>query len=219
MRSTKARKIDRPRTPTGEQFSAYEGAFNYFNEALFGGKLSPLMLNFSRKAQSKGFYCPGAWRRGMKEAAVAELSLNPDVLDRPARDALSTLVHEMCHHWQFCFGKPSRRGYHNKEWATKMIEIGLHPSDTGAPGGNTVGQHMTHYIVDGAPFDRSFSAIPQEILLPWTSAGSMEAAKKKRQARQKTSYACPVCEAKVWGKPGLSILCGECQEPFDEETA
>lgn len=219
MGSTKARRAPRARTPTGEQFSAYEGAFDYFNKALFAGTLLPLMLNFSRKAQSKGFYCPGMWHRGMKETAVAELSLNPDVLDRPARDALSTLVHEMSHHWQFCFGKPSRRGYHNKEWAAKMIEIGLHPSDTGEPGGDTVGQHMTHYIVEGGAFDRAFSAIPQHILLPWTSAGSLERAKKKRQARQKTSYACPVCEAKVWGKPGLSLICGECQEPFDEETA
>jgi predicted SprT family Zn-dependent metalloprotease len=175
------------------------------------------MLNFSRKAQTRGFYCPDLWRNGAKEEAVAELSLNPDVLDRPPRDALSTLVHEMCHHWQFSFGRPSRRGYHNKEWAGKMVEIGLHPSDTGEPGGATVGQRMTHYIIDGGPFDRSFSAMPPEILLPWTSAASLEATKKKRQARKKTPYTCPVCEAKVWGKPQLSIICGECQEPMEEE--
>jgi len=46
MGSTKARRALRARTPTGEQFSAYEGAFDYFNKVLFAGTLLPLMLNF-----------------------------------------------------------------------------------------------------------------------------------------------------------------------------
>lgn len=213
----KPRKRRKQATPTSEQFFAYEAAFNYFNQVLFANELGPLMLNFSRKARSRGFYFPGAWRRG-KDNSVAELSLNPDVLDRPPRDSLSTLVHEMVHHWQFSFGTPSRRGYHNKEWAAKMIEMGLHPSDTGEPGGNIVGQQMTHYIVEDAPFDRAFAAMPPEVLLPWTSAAGTQATKKKRQARRKTAYNCPSCDAKVWGKPSLSILCGECGEPFEENA-
>ena len=218
MGSRKTKGKRRGTTPTDEQFSAYEGAFNYFNQILFEGQLAPLMLNFSRRANSRGFYFPEAWRRG-KDQAVAELSLNPDVLDRPPRDSLSTLVHEMVHHWQFSHGIPSRRGYHNKEWAAKMMEVGLHPSHTGEPGGDTVGQHMTHYIVEGGPFDRAFLAIPPEILLPWTSAGGTQEAKKKKQkTRQKTAYACPGCEAKVWGKPDLFILCGHCEERLEEET-
>jgi hypothetical protein len=49
----------------------------------------------------------------------------------------------------------------------------------------------------------------------------MEGATKKRQqqTRQKTAYTCPGCEAKVWGKPNLFILCGDCEERFEEETA
>lgn len=27
-------------------------------------------------------------------------------------------------------------------------------------------------------------------------------------------YSCPTCEVNVWGKPELTILCGECSEPF-----
>jgi hypothetical protein len=65
------------RTPTREQFRAYEAAFDYFNRELFDGKLPPVMLNFSRKARSNGFYCPAAWLRGEGEA-VAEISSKPD---------------------------------------------------------------------------------------------------------------------------------------------
>jgi predicted SprT family Zn-dependent metalloprotease len=209
VRNTKAK------TPTLEQFAAYQGAFDYFNARLFDGKLPALMLNFSRKAKSLGFYCPALWLRGSGQEA-AELSLNPDLLNRGPRDAVSTLVHEMCHHWQSTFGTPSRRGYHNREWANKMIEVGLHPSHTGQPGGNIVGQHMGHFIVEGGPFDRLFAAMPPDVLLPWTAAGSLEAEKKKKLTQQKTAYRCPACEAKVWGKPGLSVLCGDCDERFEE---
>jgi hypothetical protein len=48
---------------------------------------------------------------------------------------LSTLVHEQAHLWQHHFGKPGRGRYHNREWAAKMVEIGLIPSATGEPGG------------------------------------------------------------------------------------
>ena len=40
----------------------------------------------------------------------------------------------MTHLEQAHFGKPSRNGYHNKEWADLMERVGLMPSDTGAPG-------------------------------------------------------------------------------------
>jgi hypothetical protein len=41
----------------------------------------------------------------------------------------------MAHLWQWEFGSPYKNGYHNTEWAGKMIEIGLMPSDTGLPNG------------------------------------------------------------------------------------
>jgi hypothetical protein len=58
---------------------------------------------------------------------------------------LSTLVHEMVHVWQQHCGTPSKRGYHNKEWATKMKSVGPQPSSTGMVGGKETGQRMSHY--------------------------------------------------------------------------
>ena len=42
----------------------------------------------------------------------------------------------MTHHWQQCFGSPSRNGYHNMQWARKMVEVGLMPSATGTLAAN-----------------------------------------------------------------------------------
>ena len=109
----------KPATPTRVQFNAYEQMFAYFNRTLFGGELPPVILNFSRKTRTYGFFAPERWQ---KDGEVKdEISLNPAWLTRPALEVSSTLVHEMCHLWQWHFGTPSRRGYHNAEWASKML--------------------------------------------------------------------------------------------------
>jgi hypothetical protein len=130
----------------------------------------------------------------------------------------------MVHLWQQEFGTPSRRAYHNKEWAHKMEIVGLIPSHTGEPGGNRTGQNMTHYIEDGGGFERAFEAMPVEYLLPFTaleytgaSSGGRGAGKAKKKDLSKLKYTCPICEAHVWGKVGLYIKCGDCGEAFECE--
>jgi hypothetical protein len=58
----------------------------------------------------------------------------------------------MVHCWQHCFGTPGRDYYHNREWADKMIIIGLMPSSTGEIGGRITGQVMGDYIIEGGKF-------------------------------------------------------------------
>jgi hypothetical protein len=112
--------------PTNSQFSAYRQMWDYFNVMLFAGILRPVILNFSRAANSLGFFAPLRWQHGAG-ATTHEISLNPVYLKRRSpRDVASTLVHEMAHLWQQEHGTPGRRGYHNEEWARKMDELGLH---------------------------------------------------------------------------------------------
>jgi hypothetical protein len=135
------------------------------------------------------------------------LALNPDAFEgRSDMEILSTLVHEMCHCWQEAFGKPSRRGYHNREWADKMIAIGLMPSDTGEPDGRQTGQRVTHYILDEGPFAQAATALLRDgYRLHWQSSG------RARPGHQsKLKYSCPVCGQNVWGKPGVLVYCAAC---------
>ena len=123
----------------------------------------------------------------------------------------------MIHAWQQEYGAPSRRGYHNREWADKMEAVGLMPSDTAAPGGARVGQSVSHYIIEGGPFARAFERMPAECLLPWQS---WEPTKGKRPGTpiSKLKYTCPSCAVNVWGKPGLNIRCGDCDETMEAEA-
>lgn len=221
--------------PTREQFDAYRGMFGYFNEALFAGTLPEVVLNFSRHARTNGFFAPERWQHASSAARSHEISLNPDTLmERDPRSVASTLVHEMVHLWQHVHGKPSRKSYHDRQWASKMEAVGLIPSNTGAPGGKRVGSKMTHYIEEGGPFARAYEAMPEAMALPWRSspvaasrprrggnggAGEPDPTggepSAKRRDPSKLKYTCPGCCANVWGKPGLNLHCGDCNgEPF-----
>jgi SprT-like family len=211
------RPIEQPPlpSPTGEQFAAYQALAHYFNEQLFGGSLPPIFLNFSRKGRrTRGFFAPNRWEKA--DATTHEISLNPQLLkERSPIETAATLVHELCHLWQFSFGNPSRAGYHNREWADKMEAVGLMPSHTGAVGGHRTGQQMTHYILPGGPFEQAFQALPPEYLLPWVSGEPVIPARPRRPSKIK--YTCAGCRTKVWGKPGLSLLCPACNLPFTPE--
>jgi predicted SprT family Zn-dependent metalloprotease len=173
-----------------------------------------------RKAKSYGYFANDRFgHRRDQEVSTDELALNPDAFaGRSDKEILSTLVHEMCHLWQHHFGRPSRAGYHNKEWAEKMLEVGLIPSDTGAPGGKQTGQHVTHYIRTGGPFDRAADELfDTSFRLNWQSAAFGQQQGGRRGRISKVKYQCPSCGQNAWAKPGAALMCAECMENMEAE--
>ena len=138
-----------------------------------------------------------------------EIALNPAHFQgRTTEEILSTLVHEMVHQWQAWFGKPSRSGYHNKEWADKMESVGLMPSDTGQPGGRRTGQKVTHYIVAGGSFER----VTADLIASGFAIELVEFTSKPQPKKRdsKTRYQCPGCHTKAWAKPDVKLTCDDC---------
>ncbi len=203
---------------TREEYAGFDGAYEWFNRKLFGGKLPPCLITLQRKARSHGYFANERFgHRSDREQRTDELALNPDTfVGRSDKEILSTLVHEMCHCWQQHFGKPSRTGYHNRQWAAKMIEVGLIPSDTGLEGGKQTGQHMTHYIVDGGVFDLvADQLLATDFRLNWQSAAEGRRARPK--GKSKVKYTCPSCGQNAWAKPDAALVCGECMEAMEAQ--
>ena len=199
--------------PTTNQYANLQLAYAYFNEKLFLGQLSDCLLVFGRDQKNcYGYFHAEQWQDANGKKKIHMISLTPMHLSRGLEATFATLVHEMCHLWQQDFGKPSKNGYHNKEWAEKMEEIGLIPTDNGKEDGKKTGPKVTHLIDAGGAFSRTFENMPEHISLPWIGAG--ELTKKKRVNRNKVCYECP-CENKVWGKPDMTIVCGECGQNFE----
>ena len=200
------------------QYSAFQKAYDFFNVQLFAGELPQVLVTLQRKPKMNGYFWAQQFASRIEgEATTDELAMNPDgFVGRTDKQILSTLVHEQTHVWQQAFGKPSRKAYHNKEWAEKMKAIGLHPSDTGAPGGKETGQHMTHYIVDGGPFDVACTKLlAKGFKLNWQSRPEAAAGKEKKKPTR-AKFTCPECGQNAWAKPEAVLICGAC---YDEDEA
>ena len=220
------------------------------------------LITLQRDKRSMGYYSEQRFIAHDGKTQVDEIAMNPAYFAvLSVENTLSTLAHEIVHLWQFHFGNPSRRGYHNKEWAAKMEQIGLMPSNTGAVGGKKVGQQMDHYIIDGGPFiiacekllttdfrlswldrfpvvdpvatqqvgkidqdkgpdlPKIDSDIPDDVdvegLVEKYSFDGLEdtvveqlSMPEAKTKSNRSKYRCSQCDAQVWGKPGLAVLCG-----------
>ena len=197
-----------------------ERAFNHFNKHLFHNRLPGCFFTYRRKSKALGLFSFNSFQERQGQEQISEIALNPDYFkDRPDIKILSDLAHEMVHLWQYYCGKSSRPGYHNREWADMMQEIGLMPSATGAPGGARTGQKMSDYIITGHHmFEYQANIIIKRgFRLSWESIrrDTSTPGRPRTDKKNKIKYTCPECGANVWGKPGLHILCLVCDLPFD----
>lgn len=155
--------------PTTELYSALQLAFEHFNEALFDNALPEVIFTVQRQKGVMGYFAPDRWGN-LSGNKCHEIAINPAyIANSRLIEVMQTLVHEMVHCWQHCFGSPGRDYYHNKEWAVKMMDVGLMPSSTGEPGGKITGQHMGDYIIEGGAFLSTFNALvsDKQFQLSW----------------------------------------------------
>ena len=226
---------------TQTEYSGLQSAYDHFNTALFDAALPGALITLQRKNGTYGYFCRANFvsRNSDDKQSADEIALNPDVFARvDDTEIMQTLVHEMAHQWQFHFGSPSRRTYHNLEWAAKMESIGLMPSSTGKPGGKKVGQYMADYAIAGGRFEASWNelqhggfkigwesrdtSLPFSIVVASPADDSetsdpqpsvvIEIAPAKPRPKSKVKFTCPECGINVWGKPGLKLICGSCYE-------
>jgi len=208
----------------------WQTAFNFYNEELFDGQLPPVFFSIQRKRGAAGYYAQERMEDRTSDAKLDELAMNPDTFaGKSTERILSTLVHEMCHHWQRHFGlQKITKAYHNREFAAKMEEVGLMCSATGEPGGKTTGRSMSHYILEWGAFE----VVTKRLMKTgfklgfedrWakvngpsggTTGGDGENGKKgPKSKRARVVYHCQ-CVNSIAGKPGLSITCNNCGAEF-----
>ena len=222
--------------PTQKFYGLFQYIFDHYNNSLFDGQIKDCIISITRKKNVFGHFAPKRFFHA-EDHETDELALNPSMFVKfPLIEICQTIVHEMCHAWQEYYGKPSRAGYHNKEFADKMMEVGLMPSSTGNPGGKIVGQTMADYPMDGGRFlevseelmnNRIFEGLYYEVnplilqnvdntkplydQIKDLSLGSDESTTKpKPPKKSKIKYSCGC--SNVWGKPELQIHCNVCSQ-------
>lgn len=139
--------------PTTQAYAELQQAFEHYNARLFDSQIPRCLITMQREKRTYGYFSSRRFVHRSDKTTIDEIAINPSYFGIiPLLEIMQTLVHEMCHAWQIHFGKPGRRGYHNKEWADKMEAIGLMPSSTGQPGGARTGEKMMDYAVEGGLF-------------------------------------------------------------------
>src|SRR5271165_992727 len=104
--------------PTRPVYLGLAEAYDFFNERLFESRLPHVLITVRAKKGMHGYFWGERFADRAGENKVDEIALNPaDFNARTVEQVLSTLVHEMTHVEQHHFGKPSKRAYHNREWA------------------------------------------------------------------------------------------------------
>lgn len=203
--------------PTKEAYAELQKAYDHFNHTLFAEKLPACLITLQRKTRTYGYFSQDRFQHTQKGSLTDEIAMNPDHFKtKPLPEVLSTLVHEMAHLQQAYFGRPSRKGYHNKEWASIMKAIGLIPSDTGEPGGNCVGQHMSHYIESSGTFDQTCKTLLSGgFRLSWADNFNGQ---KEKPKLGRIKYTCDMCKLNAWAKPLVLLVCGACQQPLLAEN-
>ena len=125
--------------PTVEQFGAFNEAFDFINERLFGSKLGPALLTIARRGRSKGALSP---RNGVNRVGgVHEIAISPDLIGDGIDSTMATLIGLMARQlrWQEAIeagdekaAATAARGYHDN----RLIEIILEAAR--CPGARTV---------------------------------------------------------------------------------
>lgn len=205
-------------TITQAQYRAFQQAYDFFNEHLFQGTLPNVLVTLQRHGKARGYFSANRFTGRSETVTAHELAMNPDTFTgRTDEEILSTLAHEMAHVWQQTHGKKPTRGYHDRQWAAKMKEIGLMPSTTGEPRAKETGQHVTHYIMPGGPYAVSCAKLEATgFRLDWQSAPAGKQAKAKKAS--KTKFTCPECGQNAWAKSDALLMCAVCYEEGEGET-
>lgn len=220
-------ELDEPPKEDGKQnmlssseklWEAWHRLFDFFNDELFSSELDRdrIILNCSRSAgrSTLGFYMGllqenrGAWIQKDGDEQKAEISMNPaKMAGFSFEKIMATFVHEMCHFWQDLFGSSGKRGYHNREWAEKMLEVGLTPINNKDPS-KTTGMSMYHKITENGRFSQVIKKLPEELRLPFL--GLNNARPSKKTGYQK--WICPECKQICRAKDSAQLACMPCSK-------
>ena len=193
--------------PTTELYAELQEIFDFFNQKLFTGELPNCLISLQRSKGAAGYFAYSSWENE-KGKKIDEIALNPSGFKgKDLKTILSTFVHEMCHLWQSYFGKPGKNGYHNQEWSDKMQAVGLMPSHTGERGGKQTGYKMSHFVLDNGLYKKSYEELEK---LGGKMSWIESVGEQKKSYIKKMKYVCPKCNIKLWGKPNLNIICGNC---------
>jgi predicted SprT family Zn-dependent metalloprotease len=199
------------------EYAMLQSAYDFFNAKFFDSRLPKVFFTIDwHNKKSNGYFCPHKLvnkEDTETKSTASVIALNPDHLAREVYEILATLVHEMCHVWEFEeFIKDPYKltSYHSKRFEKKLSECNLKAVI------NNKSRSSCSTVI---PDDGIFKGIADEYLKTkeFLSIASIKTeGEKKAKSKNKTKYVCTGCKTNIWGKAGLNLHCNECDMDFEE---
>ena len=193
-----------------------ENAYTVLNNKYFGGELPPVVITVQSSPKAYGHYTTwDAWHDDINKG-YREINLGAETLDRPVEFTVSTLLHEMVHHYCAVNGiKDTSRGgtYHNKRFKAECekrdLIIDYDPRIGFSP---TRPSKALMDFVDGQGW-QGVNLSRQGVL--GLSGGS--GGKGRGRSNGVRKYICPECGNSVRATKAVNIGCLDCDCPMELE--
>ena len=192
----------------------FENLFSIFNKKYYNNELQTPVITVSPDT-TRGAYgwCTSwkAWKDSEDEdGGYYEINMCAEHLNRDFKEVCATLLHEMVHLWnlQNNVQDTSRSGtYHNKNFKVEAEKHGLIIEKDSKYGWTiTKLNDECSKFIEGLKHE-SFKLHRKKMIKVNTSS--------TRQSTRK--YVCPSCGCIVRATKEVNILCGDCNEYFEEE--
>lgn len=193
-----------------------ERIYNAINKDFYDGKLpNAIITTHSKRASigdSYGWAAKDKWV-DIDGEKYYELNISAEYLQRDIYDLVGTLSHEMVHIycWENDIKDTSNQNrYHNKRFKSEAESRGLIIEK--AP---TIGFSVTSVSDQYKEYIDSLGVKDVFNISRYDSEMAADEDEKPKKRKKRPVYECPECGTIVRGKPGLTILCGECECAFE----
>lgn len=184
-----------------------ENTFSSFNEKLFNNELEKPIIIVSPEVKKKNSitygYCT-SWRAWQKDGTDGyyEISISAEHLNRPLKESVGTLLHEMIHLYNLQNNiKDTSRGgtYHNKAFKETAEKFGLTVSK-----GDKYGYNITS-------LNETTSKMVEDMNITNFEIVRFQPDKVKKTKQSGRKYVCPVCGNSVRATKEVYIACMDCE--------
>ena len=193
--------------------------FDLLNTEFFEGALSRPTITIQSTPKAYGHFSlrDDAWIS--KNGKTHEINIGAGTLARPIENVCATLLHEMCHYFNFVNGvHDCSRGntYHNKRFKATAETHGLIVSHSERYGWSSTepSDELLDFVLENGLTDILINRNELSgfaIGGTGTHSGAPTITKKPSSTRK---YVCPCCGTSVRATRSVNIACMDCDEPM-----
>lgn len=201
-----------------------EKMYRALNADFFEGKLEMPVITVSPSSRSYAhFTAYNAWETSGK--GKPEINIASGTLDRPIEEIAASMVHEMCHYWNYSIMRVqdcSRGGmYHNRAFKNAAENHGLICETMGSYGWahTEPSEALLDWVIEHDEFREVEMCRVNEGYAVGTGSHSSEKGSTPvigTRNSHSRKYACPKCGNSVRATKEVRIICADCMEHMIE---